>query len=89
MTHDQGLELIPPTECLTEPLRSASPFIDVVAGSVGGIAGTVVGQPFDVMKVRLQSEYAHNLMTTMRHTWNLEGVCGRRLLAWSFTSSYG
>lgn len=31
--------------------RSVTPLVDIVAGSIGGMAGTVVGQPFDVVKV--------------------------------------
>lgn len=37
--------------------RSVSPLVDVVAGSLGGIAGTIVGQPFDVVKVCLSLEF--------------------------------
>jgi len=58
---------------------SVSPIVDVVAGSVGGIAGTLVGQPFDVVKVRLQSDHSSapsSLLSIIRHTWKTEGSLG-------------
>lgn len=35
--------------------KAASPGVDFAAGVVAGAAGLIVGQPFDVVKVRYQS----------------------------------
>jgi solute carrier family 25 carnitine/acylcarnitine transporter 20/29 len=57
--------------------RSISPVVDVLAGSMGGMAGTVVGQPLDLVKVRLQSNFVNaSILSTIRHTWIYEGMRG-------------
>lgn len=57
--------------------RSVGPLVDVIAGSFGGISGTLVGQPFDVVKVHLQSASSSiSLGSSIRDTWRQEGVKG-------------
>lgn len=59
---------------ITATKRSPSTIVDIFGGSIAGMAGSLVGQPFDVVKVRLQSS---NIQTTIfgaiRATW-AEGI---------------
>lgn len=50
--HIHGLAELSSTVAHLSERRSITPLVDVVAGSIGGICGTIVGQPFDVVKVR-------------------------------------
>eukprot|EP01125_Pyxidicula_operculata_P009389 TRINITY_DN3091_c0_g1_i2.p1 TRINITY_DN3091_c0_g1~~TRINITY_DN3091_c0_g1_i2.p1 ORF type:complete len:299 (+),score=57.22 TRINITY_DN3091_c0_g1_i2:109-1005(+) len=58
--------------------RSAHPVVDVVAGSIGGMVGLMVGSPFDVIKVRMQSQTNPNeklgIVSTVRQAWKHEGI---------------
>lgn len=40
---------------MADKLERCAVLIDLTAGTVGGIAGVIVGQPFDTVKVRLQT----------------------------------
>lgn len=55
--------------------------IDVLSGSVGGIGLTLVGHPFDTLKVRLQTQSTTNpvysgLGDCVKKTWQTEGPAG-------------
>ncbi|KAF0692193.1 Aste57867_16706 [Aphanomyces stellatus] len=52
--------------------------IGFAAGCVGGVMGIIVGQPFDTIKVRLQTHSTHYTgpMHCARHTLHHEGVRG-------------
>ncbi|RHZ33911.1 hypothetical protein DYB37_002870 [Aphanomyces astaci] len=52
--------------------------IDYAAGCLGGVMGIIVGQPFDTIKVRLQTHGAHYTSPwhCARHTVQHEGVRG-------------
>lgn len=55
----------------------ARPVVELVAGSLGGMASVVVGQPFDVIKVRMQMDGAQarsSMLGTVASTWAHEGV---------------
>ena len=55
---------------------------DIAAGTCGGIAQVLVGQPFDTVKVRLQTQPAgsHQLykgaLDCVRKIWTNEGLAG-------------
>ncbi|XP_072171262.1 mitochondrial ornithine transporter 1-like [Diadema setosum] len=52
--------------------------VDFTAGAIGGVACTIVGQPFDTVKVKMQT-YPHlykSSMHCLRHTLGKEGVRG-------------
>ncbi|EGD79686.1 hypothetical protein PTSG_10670 [Salpingoeca rosetta] len=54
---------------------------DVIAGTVGGIALTLVGHPFDTVKVRLQTQPKTNpvyssTLDCVHKTWAQEGISG-------------
>ncbi|OQR85430.1 Mitochondrial Carrier (MC) Family [Achlya hypogyna] len=66
------------TEEATAPSAFRSAAIDFAAGCIGGGSGIVVGQPFDTIKVRLQTHgafYSGPYDCTL-HTWKHEGVRG-------------
>ncbi|ETW03752.1 hypothetical protein, variant [Aphanomyces invadans] len=52
--------------------------IDYAAGCLGGVMGIIVGQPFDTIKVRLQTHGSHYASPwhCARHTLQYEGVRG-------------
>uniref|UniRef100_A0AAV1V4W6 Mitochondrial carrier n=1 Tax=Peronospora matthiolae TaxID=2874970 RepID=A0AAV1V4W6_9STRA len=56
----------------------SSVFVDLTAGTIGGIAGVVVGQPFDTVKVRLQTHSKHynGALDCARQTLKHEGTLG-------------
>ncbi|KAF0732380.1 hypothetical protein Ae201684P_014688 [Aphanomyces euteiches] len=60
----------------TSPWRTAA--IGFAAGCVGGSMGIFVGQPFDTIKVRLQTHGAHykGPLQCAQYTWQREGVRG-------------
>ncbi|RKK88578.1 hypothetical protein BFJ71_g12970 [Fusarium oxysporum] len=45
---------------------------DIVAGAMGGAAQVVIGQPFDIVKVRLQA-YGGDALDVTRKIWSVEG----------------
>ncbi|ESK90703.1 mitochondrial carnitine acylcarnitine carrier protein cacl [Moniliophthora roreri MCA 2997] len=46
-------------------IHELNPTVDFIAGTVGGVAGLVVGFPFDTVKVRFQSpEFTHKYRST-------------------------
>jgi len=45
-------------------LTMSNTTLDLVSGSIGGIAGTIVGHPFDTVKVRLQTGQCGNCAAT-------------------------
>ena len=54
---------------------------DIVRGTVGGISLTIVGHPFDTIKVRLQTQPAGNTLYSsaldcVRKTYQWEGLRG-------------
>ncbi|KAJ3062682.1 hypothetical protein HDU98_001444, partial [Podochytrium sp. JEL0797] len=56
---DLGKEMVEEDAGVIEALHASSPkafWIDFVAGTVGGVAGVVVGHPLDTVKVRLQAQ---------------------------------
>ncbi|ETO76643.1 hypothetical protein F444_07981 [Phytophthora nicotianae P1976] len=63
---------------MAENVEKYSVLIDLTAGTVGGIAGVVVGQPFDTVKVRLQtySKYYNGAFDCARQTMKHEGFSG-------------
>ncbi|KAG7389635.1 hypothetical protein PHYPSEUDO_010032 [Phytophthora pseudosyringae] len=63
---------------MAENVEKYSILIDLTAGTVGGIAGVVVGQPFDTVKVRLQtySKYYNGAIDCARQTLKHEGFSG-------------
>ncbi|KAG2769578.1 hypothetical protein PC129_g20238 [Phytophthora cactorum] len=63
---------------MAENMEKYSVLIDLTAGTVGGIAGVVVGQPFDTVKVRLQtySKYYNGAIDCARQTLKHEGFSG-------------
>ncbi|PYH48631.1 mitochondrial carrier protein [Aspergillus saccharolyticus JOP 1030-1] len=46
---------------------------DVTAGAAGGVAQVLIGQPFDLVKVRLQTQQAGNAWSAARQIWAHEG----------------
>ena len=50
--------------------------IDFVAGSVGGVANVLVGQPLDTVKVKMQTfPHVHrDALTCFKRTWASDGV---------------
>jgi hypothetical protein len=53
---------------------------EFVGGTVGGIAGVLVGHPFDTIKVRLQAQSSHHpeyrgVRHCFAHIARTEGVC--------------
>ncbi|KZF23869.1 mitochondrial carrier protein [Xylona heveae TC161] len=46
---------------------------DLTAGAAGGIAQVLIGQPFDLVKVRLQTQGGGNAFSTARNVWVKEG----------------
>jgi len=47
---------------------------DLIAGTVGGVAGIVVGHPIDTVKVRLQVDTSYKgVLDCVAKTWRLEG----------------
>ena len=53
--------------------------LDFAAGIVGGVAGIIVGHPFDTIKVRLQSDPAKRFAgpaDAVRQTLRYEGAMG-------------
>ncbi|KDO34468.1 hypothetical protein SPRG_00532 [Saprolegnia parasitica CBS 223.65] len=63
---------------MTDASSFKSAAIDFAAGCVGGGSGIIVGQPFDTIKVRLQTHGAFYAgpVACARHTWRHEGVRG-------------
>ncbi|KAG2528571.1 hypothetical protein JM18_002007 [Phytophthora kernoviae] len=59
-------------------LNRYSVLVDLTAGTVGGCSGVVVGQPFDTVKVRLQthSAFYNGAFDCVRKTWKHEGSLG-------------
>ncbi|OJJ33720.1 hypothetical protein ASPWEDRAFT_173157 [Aspergillus wentii DTO 134E9] len=47
---------------------------DLTAGAAGGVAQVFIGQPFDLVKVRLQTQRGGNAISTTRHIWRTEGA---------------
>ncbi|RSM19053.1 hypothetical protein CDV31_002184 [Fusarium ambrosium] len=45
---------------------------NIVAGTMGGVAQVMIGQPFDIVKVRLQAS-GGNALTVTRNIWRREG----------------
>ncbi|KAH6962382.1 mitochondrial carrier protein [Ilyonectria sp. MPI-CAGE-AT-0026] len=45
---------------------------DVTAGAMGGVAQVLIGQPFDIVKVRLQA-YGGDALDVTRKIWTVEG----------------
>jgi len=63
-------------EALVQVART-SPLIDIISGSIGGMASVVVGQPFDVVKVRQQMGIGgKTLKSVVSKTWRIEGLRG-------------
>ena len=48
----------PPPPPPPAPKKTTSFLTDVLAGSLGGIAGRVIEYPFDTLKVQLQTAYS-------------------------------
>lgn len=49
-------------------------FTDFIAGAVGGVASVIVGQPFDIVKVRQQTSHSNlNALTIIKNIWTKEG----------------
>ncbi|KAE8345724.1 hypothetical protein BDV24DRAFT_159055 [Aspergillus arachidicola] len=46
---------------------------DLTAGAAGGAAQVLIGQPFDLVKVRLQTQNGGNALSTARNIWAREG----------------
>lgn len=46
---------------------------DAVAGAVGGVFSVLLGQPFDLIRVRLQTSNSSNVLKTTRDIWVHEG----------------
>ncbi|RAL09096.1 mitochondrial carrier protein [Aspergillus homomorphus CBS 101889] len=46
---------------------------DVTAGAAGGVAQVLIGQPFDLVKVRLQTQKGGNAFSVTRQIWADEG----------------
>ncbi|OGM40451.1 hypothetical protein ABOM_010922 [Aspergillus bombycis] len=46
---------------------------DLTAGAAGGAAQVLIGQPFDLVKVRLQTQNGGNALSTARNIWAKEG----------------
>ncbi|KAI9895470.1 hypothetical protein PsorP6_018628 [Peronosclerospora sorghi] len=63
---------------MADNLGKYSVLLDLTAGTVGGIAGVVVGQPFDTVKVRLQtySNFYKGALECAHQTLKHEGVSG-------------
>ena len=51
---------------------------DVISGIVGGLANVIVGQPFDTIKVKLQSDPViyKDIPTAIKKTWKDGGIPG-------------
>lgn len=51
---------------------------DLLAGAIGGSAGIAVGQPFDTVKTRMQTQPAvySSLSSTIKTTFQADGVAG-------------
>ncbi|KRX04977.1 Mitochondrial carrier domain [Pseudocohnilembus persalinus] len=49
---------------------------DYISGSVGGVVGVLIGQPFDIVKVRLQASHDHTIKTldVIKHLVRDEGI---------------
>ncbi|KAM5356450.1 hypothetical protein ACJ41O_003096 [Fusarium nematophilum] len=45
---------------------------DIAAGAMGGVAQVLIGQPFDIVKVRLQAN-GGNALNVASHIWHAEG----------------
>jgi len=60
--------------------RAPHPIVDLFAGTFGSMVGMIVGSPFDVVKVRIQtatsSLKASILRDTIAETWKKEGIFG-------------
>ncbi|PYH76189.1 mitochondrial carrier protein [Aspergillus uvarum CBS 121591] len=47
---------------------------NVTAGAAGGVAQVLIGQPFDLIKVRLQTQEGGDAWSATRHIWAKEGA---------------
>lgn len=68
-----------------------SGYRDFVAGTASGIAGILVGQPIDTLKVRLQAapEKYKSSLASMSHIVRNEGVSVLRITLHSLISYFG
>ncbi|KAI9046348.1 mitochondrial carrier protein [Aspergillus affinis] len=46
---------------------------DLTAGAAGGVAQVLIGQPFDIVKVRLQTQTGGSALSAARNIWTKEG----------------
>ena len=68
-----------------------NPLNSFIAGFVGGTFGSLIGHPFDTIKVRLQTQKYNNLKNCILKTYQKENIKGFYkgylllfiLLAWS------
>ncbi|TMW56641.1 hypothetical protein Poli38472_006651 [Pythium oligandrum] len=65
-------------EAAVQPHQDYSVFVDFASGVVGGCSGIIVGQPFDTVKVRLQthSTFYKGPIDCVRQTFHHEGARG-------------
>ncbi|KAK5102626.1 hypothetical protein LTS08_003426 [Lithohypha guttulata] len=46
---------------------------DALAGAIGGVVSVLLGQPFDLIRVRLQTSNSSNVLKTAKDIWVYEG----------------
>lgn len=62
---------------MSKELQKPPPYVDFLAGTIGGMAGHFVGQPLDVIKVLIQSSTTKtSAITVTKDLWKREGLPG-------------
>lgn len=81
LTFDASALDVPPWSATSADMGQLTAiFLDLAAGSVGGMAGVALGHPLDVVKTRMQANSSSLRALTMREclstTYRVEGVRG-------------
>lgn len=68
MTTAADLATLPPLELRSSPKVSPAA-VNIIAGTAGGLVATGLGQPFDLIRVRLQTTNSSDVLKTTRQIW--------------------
>ncbi|GIC92236.1 uncharacterized protein Aud_008702 [Aspergillus udagawae] len=56
-----------------EKTNAAEATKEIVVGAAGGITQVLIGQPFDIVKVRMQTQVNENALRVAQNIWEKEG----------------